>query len=421
MRYLNIIFIAASILLVAALFKPQTAQAQACYECSAISTHLDREVNEHEKFFTSLFFEDNILPALQLMTEQLSVTALQQVGIIGTFFDAKHQLETQRVLSNLKARAHKDYHPSMGMCEFGSNVKSLAASERKGEVNAVLMAQRSLDRQLGAANTSASGGPQQDLDARLAQFKETYCDPYDSNNGLASFCNLDGPSDDAEERARYNRDIDFVRAVDLPLTLDIDFMDGEDEASPDEEDIFALAANLYSHDVFLRPAPDFGLKRDAAGNLIYPEDGDLTTQQQTYLDMRAIAAKRSVAENSFNAIVGMKSAGSGGSKDFMAGILEELGIEDSDEINRLIGDQPSYHAQMEILTKKIYQDPGFYTDLYDKPANVSRKEVAMQAIGLMQKFDMLKSTLRKEASLSILLELAVDEQQANILRDPGGG
>jgi len=72
---------------------------------------------------------------------------------------------------------------------------------------------------------------------------------------------------------------------------------------------------------------------------------------------------------------------------------------------------------MELLTKKIYQNPDFYTNLYDKPANVSRKGVAMQAIGLMQKFDMLKSTLRKEASLSVLLELAVTDEQNDIIRD----
>ena len=69
---------------------------------------------------------------------------------------------------------------------------------------------------------------------------------------------------------------------------------------------------------------------------------------------------------------------------------------------------------MEILTKKAYQDPRFYTNLYDKPANVERKGAAIQAIGLIQKFDMLKSYLRTEASLSILLELAVEELQDEI-------
>jgi len=381
-------------------------RAQVCPNyCDVFALHHDLEVDQHEKFLVSVFFEDNILPAMQLMAEQLTISAMHHVGVIGTFFDAKHQMESQRLLQNLQATAHKDYHPSVGMCEFGSNIKSLAASERKGEVNAVLLSQRSLDRQLGAANTSAAEGPQQDFAARMDQFKKTYCDPQDSNNNLGGFCNT-GSSN--EQRARFNKDIDFVRTVSLPWTLSADFTDGALDAQGTEEDIFALASNLYSHEVF---SPPSSLADDA--------DGVITEAQQVYLDMRALTAKRSVAETSFNAIVGMKSEGSGGSKEFMAGILEELGIEDAD-MTDLIGEKPSYHAQMEILTKKIYQNPDFYTNLYDKPANVSRKGVAMQAIGLMQKFDMLKSTLRKEASLSILLELAVSEQQDEILKDTGG-
>jgi hypothetical protein len=75
---------------------------------------------------------------------------------------------------------------------------------------------------------------------------------------------------------------------------------------------------------------------------------------------------------------------------------------------------PSYYAQMEVLTKKIYQNPDFYTNLYDKPANVERKEVAMQAIGLMQKFDLFKSYLRTEASLSVLLETSIQDLQDKV-------
>ena len=137
-------------------------------------------------------------------------------------------------------------------------------------------------------------------------------------------------------------------------------------------------------------------------------------------------AKLSVAKNSFNAITSMKAAGTSGSRDFMVGLLNDLGINGTsggaDNIEELLGPAPtggstlgpSYHAQMEVLTKKIYQNPDFYTNLYDKPANVERKKVAMQAIGLMQKFDLYKSYLRYEASLSLLLELAVTDLQEQI-------
>lgn len=376
-----------------------------------IENHFDKEIKAHtEGFLLGKFFAEYLVPAMHDMTDQLTAVGMQQVAIIGTFFDAKHQMETQRLMQNLQARAHKDYHPSMGMCEFGSNVKSLAASERKSEVSALVLTKRSIDRQLGAANTSASFGPSNDNAARLKQFKETYCDYADNDTGLGMMCfNQPVPSAQSDKkRERYNKDIDFVRTVALPWTIEADFTDQTPQN--DEIDILALASNLYSHKIFVRP-PSESLK-DGAAN-----EETLWTQRYNYLDMRALTAKRNVAQNSFNAIVGMKTEGSGGSAEFMTGILEELGINDETEIEKMIGEKPSYHAQMELLTKKIYQNPDFYTNLYDKPANVSRKGVAMQAIGLMQKFDMLKSSLRKEASLSVLLELAVENEESEITKD----
>ncbi len=363
-----------------------------------INDHVTEEFEEHRTWFVSIFFEDNLLPAMMLMAEQLTAVAMQQAQMIGALLDAKHQLETQRLLQQLQARAHKDYQPSVGMCEFGSAVKSLAASERKSEYSAVLMGQRSMDRQLGNANSSATYGNDLDKETRLTQFKAKFCDPKDNNNGLGLMCTTPGAKKD-----RYNKDIDYTRTIDFPYTLDVDFTNGG-AATDHEEEVMALASNLYAHDVFARPNAKL-LQTDP--------DGTPTNMQKKYLDMRSIVAKRNVAENSYNAIVGMKSAGEPESKDFLIAMLDGLGVEGVDAIT-LIGENPSYYAQMEMLTKKIYQNPEFYTNLYDKPANVERKGVSLQAIGLMQKFDMFKSYLRSEASLSILLELAVMDLQEEI-------
>lgn len=395
-----------------------------------IENHLDAEFNAQQIWMISILFEDNILPAMMLMAEQLTVVAMHQVMIFGSFMDAKHQLESQRLLQQLQARAHKDYHPSVGMCEFGSATKSLAASERRGEVNALVLSQRSQDRQLGSTYTSAMYGIGLDKESRLEQFRGTYCDPWDQNNAMWLLCRgtvTPGPTTGGpDQRDRFNKDIDYARTVDAEWTLNVDFTDAN--LTPEEEDVIALAAYLYAHDVFARVP---------AAMLDTPVDnrvGDqITDMQIAYMDMRSIVAKRSVAENSYNAIVGMKSSGTEGSREYLVAMLEELGITDPDDINQYLGNPtgtftntpmgpspngdeyyPSYYAQMEILTKKLYQNPDFYTNLYDKPANVARKKVAMQAIGLMQKFDMFKSYLRSEASLSVLLELAVMDLQEDI-------
>ncbi|MCD8497292.1 MAG: hypothetical protein LRZ85_03935 [Alphaproteobacteria bacterium] len=379
-----------------------------------VNTHIDNEFNAHETWLLKFLLEDNILPAMMLMTKELTAVAMQQVGIIGSFFDAKQQMETQRVIKNLQADFHRDYHPSIGLCEFGSAAKSLAATERLADYNSVLIAQRSLDRQLGNAYTSAYGGEQYDKENRLNQFRSTYCDVKDNGGGMADICGPKALTDSSlpqqTSKEYLNRDIDYVNTVSLPWTLNVNY--GNIETVPDEEAVFALENNLFGHKVFTR-IPTAYLTGDrtitdptGAAAVRGPED-----VQAAYMDMRAVVAKRGVAENSYNALVGMKAEGTGASTVYLQEMMKELGIEKTEDLNALLGKNPSYYAQMEVLTKKIYQNPDFYTNLYDTPANVSRKEAAIQALELIQKFDMFKSTLRTEANLSLMLENAVMDLQ----------
>jgi len=385
-----------------------------------IETFVDDEFVAHRSWMVAVFWEDNILPAMMLMADQLSAVAMMQTSIIGSFIDAKHQMETQRVLQTIRARAHKDYHPSNGMCEFGTTVKSLAASERKSELNAHVMSQRAQDRHLGNANTSAASGPDADLKNRLAQYKDTFCDPSDNNRALGLLCDHGGANPGATDQERVNKDIDYARTIEYPWTLDIDFTDAN--LTHNEEEVMAMANNLYGDLVFQRITPGTKFNPTAASQ----ETGDeLAATRGLYMDARALLAKRSVAENSFNAITSMKASGTAGSREFLEAILGELGVSDTngppDDILRMLGMDdsdseigPSYNAQMTMLTKKIYQNPDFYTNLYDKPANVERKKVAMQAIGLMQKFDLFKSYLRSEANMSVLLELTLIDLQKTV-------
>ena len=423
----------------------------------------------------SIFWEDNLLPALMLMAEQLSTVAMKQAQIVGSFMDAKHQLETQQIFQKMAARSHKDYHPSTGMCEFGSSAKSLAASERKSELTQMVLSRRAQNRALGNSNTASASGEDMDKESRLRQFRIKYCDPRDNNDGLAYMCEHDqdgdltnstignqpnangytgtgigaptGPTFAAntppppQRDRRKNKDIDFIRTIDNPWTLDVDFVTTTPDPlaanavpastlTDDEEDLLALSSNLYGQEIMVRPNPK---------DLEMPPNVSLGAAQKAYLTARSLVAKRSVAENSFNAITAMKSAGTPGSHDYLLAIMEQFlppppptgtppnpnGVRERTmrDISEMLGPNPSYYAQMEILTKKMFQNPDFFTNLYDTPANVARKGVAIQAIVLMQKFDLYKSYLRNEASLSVLLELAVQDLQEELesMIDVSGG
>lgn len=395
-------------------------------------------LRHHEKWLVHTYFEEYIQPAMMLMTEQLAAVMMEQMLIIGTFFDAEQQLKTQLAFQQLAARAHKDYHPSFGMCEFGTNSRSLAAADFNGDLSVMTLNKRFMDRQLGNGGSVGAAGP--DLDRasedlsqsptphnRLGYFLQNTCDDNDLNKvannqqtGLI-ICRSNSPRE-----GWVNRDIDWNNTIMSPRTINVDF--AEEETS-DNSRLLEMSNYLYGHRVFTRPD----------GTLL-----EISANQDNYLDARSVIAKRSVAQNSFNSIVGLKSRGtkqqdpgnpreisSENTSEHMRFFLVELGFPEDDAAmyhkymfhkdperdERLMDDerdQISYYAQMEMLAKKIYQRPEFYTELYDKPANVQRKSAAMQAIKLMLDRDIFDSQLRAEAIMSMILELKVVEEQQNI-------
>lgn len=359
--------------------------------------YLDTTNGSYLQWFSDDFYQGKVLPALQAFTKQMTSIAMQQAVIIGTFFDAKQQLETQRLYQELQVQAHKDYQPSHDFCTFGTNVRSLAASEELSHFNALALSNRQMSRHLGTRGEASATGDRADKIARWDLFANTYCNKYDNgwistspdHTGLP-FCNA--PTSSPEDASRHNIDIDYTRLIEHPRTLEVTFSDEDSAPTPNEVDIMAMGNNLFGHHV---------LSRKLSG-----ADLTSTSGQRTYLQLRSVAARRNVAENSFNAIVGLKSSGTYKdeikTREFLAAILKELGLEDA-EIYQMMGNNPSYYAQLEILAKKLYQSPDFFAGLYDKPTNVERKSVALKAIDLMLDRAIYESQMRQEMAMSVLL------------------
>lgn len=404
--------------------RPQTAYALgccggccACYEdtpaedaeqwvLTYIEVNLQMFLNlqAHQRAWFRLYWDGYFEPLFTRMGNQLTAVGTQQLMVIGMFMDAKEQMETQRLLQEMQAQAHKDYHPSIGMCEFATRVKSLAATERKGEVNALILSERSTDRFMNNYATGARTGAGSDASIRHALFTEEFCSSFDNNNSLSFMCGEQPSSSlSGDIKNRFNRDIDYQRAVEFPWTIDFDFTQGGNPSENDEE-ILALANNLYGFN---------GFDPINAETAQYDRDREITDAHDAIMHKRSTIAKTKVAENSFNALMAMKGAGTAESRRFIEAYLYSIGIPVR-ELEDFIGENPSYHAQMEILTKLAYQTPIFYTNLYDKPVNIERKAAAMQAVGLIQKFDLLKSYLRTEANLAVLLELSVMRLQRQV-------
>jgi len=369
--------------------------------------HITTELENQRRWMVDTFFDDDtagdsvgLLAAMRLMSRQFITNGVQQVQIIGSFFDAKHQLETQRELQVLKAEVHKDYQPSKNMCNVGTMFKKLGKTSRKTDVVHTALSRQLIDRQLLAQGSTASHGADSDQKTRLTNYIKRFCNPNDNSKNLDLLCqNSDGI------QLLYNRDISYAKSIGMANTLELNFDDNT--TSLDEEAIFTFSNNLLSNDVYSF-IPQTALV-DENDEPAYERGA------KDYLKSRAPIAQRSAAVNSLSAIAALKAEGDD-TTPFIFSLIRSMGGENADseftieEIQKLIGEKPSYYAQMKVLSKYLYQRPEFYVELYDKPANVKRMDVAVQAATLMRKRDLYRSYLRSEMTLAVMLELEVQKE-----------
>ena len=373
----------------------------------------------HRQWLHQEFFKKQILPAMAQFSRQMTAIAMHQVFGIGQLFDAELQLQTQREIQTLKIKAHDDYHPSESLCVLGTSARSLANTDQKIELNQTALSVTQLNRALGKNRSTGFANPDHDLVTRWEVFENNHCDP--KNNGwLQDKADKTGLQPICESKPkRANADIDFTRIISEPRTLNVDFTDSA--KTDTETDIIALSQNLYGHDLTNGQLPGAGLNNFA--------------NQDLYLKLRSLSAKRQVAEHSFNAIVALKSSGSDkmfaeteeAAKDlpntskYLYELLNELGVSNApgsgvspgeeSQAEELLGRNPSYYAQLEVLSKKIYQNPDFYVNLYDKPANIKRKSAALLAIERMLDQALLESQHRQEMAMSVLLSANIDRTE----------
>lgn len=356
-----------------------------------------------EHWYVKTLYQEKIEPGLMRMSDQMVKNLTNQARTIGMFYDAQNQLTSQRTLQRMNAESQSHYSTSYTLCKYASLSTSLAASEAKQNAVRMGLLERSQNRQLMTENMNPSStqeagrtlGRSSDKAGRLDQFLAKFCDPNDSDAAFVGECT-------STQNTQVNRDIDLTRTVDAPLTLDVNFTNGGGTATADEENLLALANNLYAHDLALN-----------IGNSDFESIASSTEATQGIKDIqdfRSAVAKRSVAENSFAAIAAMKAAGSGGSTPYLKAVLAELGIS-SEDADKLIGRNPSYYAQMDVLGRKLYQTSSFYANLMDSPDNVARQSAALKSISLTQQRDIYESLERSEMLLSTLLELYIVREQ----------
>ncbi len=367
--------------------------------------HVTDEFNKHRTWMVDFFFLDNVPGnpaglsyAFKLMTAQLVTNSMQQVQAIGMFFDAKHQLESQRLFQLATARTHKRYQPSTTFCEFSTMSQSLAGASRNADFTKLALAKRAANRQVFTGDGVGVRAATSDRFSRLTSYIKDFCDPDDNLSNLDYLC-----ANSTAINTLKNRDIKFTDTVKDKWTMDFD-MANDETLSPDEQALFALNDNLFAHDLF--PYVSQSKFVDEQGNPAYNKGA------KTYMDARAVIAKRSVAVNSFAAIAALKTKSTAQSQPFIYALMKEMGGDEItlQQIQDKIGENPSYYAQMKVLSKLFFQRPEFFADLYDNPENIKRLNTSIQATTLMRKRDLYRSYLRSEMILAVMLETALEPE-----------
>lgn len=367
------------------------------------------QIDLHNYIYIQQVFQLRWEPAWKQMADDIRAAAVGAALMVGAFLDGQTEIKALSTIQKLNAETISDYHPSDQICRFGTVSRSLAKSDIKSDLVQMGLMEQMIGRQSLRLNYNSAYkakdattiGRSVDKEGRWNQFKKKFCDPYDINTGLLT-STAGAEKCEATTDKQANRDVDLARTFEVPNSLNIEFDQTPQGLTNDEENIMALASNLYAHDLSVNlGASDLHALKASAKD----------PQIRKLLDFRSTLAKRSVAGNSFAAQAGKKAAGSGASKTYMQNVIKGLGLTDTTEINNLIGENPSYDTQMEILTKRLYQDPKFYVNLYDTPANVKRQKTAMKAVSLMQDRDMYESLQRSEMLMSVLLEMKLLKAQ----------
>jgi hypothetical protein len=344
------------------------------------------EVQKHQDWLIKDFWEANVLPAIQNATIGSQKFQSGASAFQGGFIDAQNTNQSLLTRQELTANAQREHAVSEQVCRFGSLSRSLSASETEAARRQMNLVTASFDRQLLKPSEKSSEGIAMDLSSRYDRFKSKFCDQKAYASGF-SFCSKDD--------TLTNLDIDYTRLVDTQGTL-----------SPAEEAaVIPMMQNLFANRTFEKIDPNL-LKPSATGN----------TARDALLDQRALIAKRSVAENSFQALVSRRMQGTSGSRESIKALLKNMGIKEDSDIIREITDKPSYNTQMEILTKRVYQDADFFKNLMENPTNLARQYTAMQSFGLMQQRDIYDSIQRSELLLSLVVEMELEKFQDEVTR-----
>ena len=390
---------------------PECSSSSGCRRCTACCTENSVDtISENlfntyrQDFIMDTFYTETVEPSFKKFADEIRNAEIFKTATYGAFLDASILMDTLRDLQISTTKTLQNYAPSDQICRFGTLSRSLSATDLRVDTNRLVLSEMGLARNLGTTGSLAAAGRGQDNLNRLHLFAERFCSLTDNASGLNELCLLDVGARTLD--LNEDRDIDFTRSIDTKQTINGDFTDANQ--TQEEAQIVGLSQYLYGHNQPNQRISDADFKEKSGSANLYGE-------------YRSASARRAAAQNTYNTLAAMKMAGSGASNEYMLAVLADLGVPPAEVENYLLGKnayepfaKSSYSAQMDILTRRLYQDPKFYANLMDTKTNVRRTSAAIQGVGLMQDRDIYRSMERSEMLLGLMVQLEAGKMANNI-------
>lgn len=310
------------------------------------------EVAANQESWWDTFWWYNMRPAMQAMTEQLTVRDMAQGFAVGAMGDAMDLNRTNREIMSQEIDSHREQRPGENICVGGTITGSMPASDRFRNAYSSAAPPETLPRTAGALGTAAAQGTAADQKARWATHTSRYCNPADNggNAGCAAAGTFAG------------RDLDVTGEIFAKDTIDV--------RDPDTKQVLDdLLANI-SEPLVRDPVP--------AAALASPQGQEMMMKGESY------KARRQVIYDAMYYVISQRVPGSG-SGAYLEPMRAAAGIDPGQ-----ISDNPSHHEMMEVMMSERFRSGRYATDTQiDEPENNQRDLVLLQAFQAMQMSDTL--------------------------------
>lgn len=318
------------------------------------------------------FWYYNLLPTMQMITDQLSVPPSSQSLSIGYFMDAVNIDHLRIKIKERELETHRELRPSGNTCVAGTIVGGMTrvASFRRA-YNASAPIER-LPRSSNTVGLPSARGPSFDISDRWQEYITRYCRT-DYNNGTPA-----GPGECLVDGTFADKNLDVAGLIFMDDTLDLTNPATGADLKRNIDDLITNIAEPF----VTKLVPSSTISSWQGQNAILKKESYKAKRQVIYDSLYHIVARR-VPGSVNTALLPDPLAPNG----YVSLLREAAGVPPPPAA--VISPNPSHNEIMQALMVERFRSGQYALGQIDEPENNQREMVIQQALHVMQMNDQL--------------------------------